>query len=66
LLIKLSEEKKKLKLTINNGDWVTINRLYAVEHGESNLLGNYKILTKTVPANTLYTGDSLHEWGYNI
>ena len=54
------------KITINSGDWVTINRRYAVQHGKSNLNGKYKILTKTVPAKHLYTdGNSIHEWGYD-
>lgn len=51
---------------INPGDWVTIWRPYAVEHGESSLRGEYKILTMTVPASTLYTdGNSIYEWGWN-
>ena len=54
------------KVKINSGDWVTINRQYAVLHGESSLYGKYRILSKTVPAKTLYTdGNSIHEWGYN-
>jgi hypothetical protein len=58
---------KKLKgLKINSGDWVTINKPYAISHGRSTLLGDYKILTKTVPARHLFTtGDSLHEFGYD-
>lgn len=52
--------------TFNAGDWVTIWRPYAVEHGKGNLGGEYKILTKTVPAKTLWTnGDSFYEFGYN-
>jgi len=51
---------------INKGDWVTINKVYAIEHGRSNLNSNYKILTKTVPASTLFTeANSIHEWGYD-
>jgi len=51
---------------INPGDWVTINRNYAKEHGESALNGNYKIIKKTVYARDIYTnGDSIHEWGYD-
>jgi hypothetical protein len=51
---------------INPGDWVTINKRYAIQHGESNLYGDYNILTKTVPAKYLYTdGNSIHEWGYD-
>lgn len=52
--------------TINPGDWVTINRAYARDHGESTLLGDYKIISKTVKARDLYTnGDSIHEFGYS-
>lgn len=51
--------------TINPGDWVTINRDYAVDHGEGALEGKYRILEKTVKARDLYTnGDSIHEFGY--
>jgi GNAT superfamily N-acetyltransferase len=53
-------------LKINPGDWVTLSRSYAKEHGEGNLNNKYKILTKTVPASTLYSdGNSIHEWGYD-
>jgi hypothetical protein len=53
------------RLKIENGDWVTISREYAKEHGDSQLQGKYKILTKTVRAGNLFTtGDSIHEWGY--
>jgi len=56
----------KMKFEINAGDWVTINRDYAKEHGESNLGGNYKIISKVVKAKDLYSdGDSIQEWGYN-
>lgn len=70
ILNKLYEKIDKLKLEIkkikiNAGDWVTINPEYAKVHAKSNF-DNYKILTKTVKANTLFTyGDSIHEWGYN-
>ena len=51
---------------INDGDWVSINSHYAKEHGQR-YLDNYRILTKTVTANQLFTdGNSIHEWGYNI
>jgi len=70
----ISNELEKLKkapqitekITINPGDWVSINKQYAVEHGKSLLLGKYRILSKTVKAQELYTyGDSIHEWGYD-
>jgi hypothetical protein len=54
------------KMGINPGDWVTINRNYAKEHGESTLGGKYKIVKQTVRAKDIYTnGDSIHEWGYD-
>ena len=53
------------KTDINPGDWVTINRQYAKNHGESALRGKYKIVRKTVRADELYTdGNSIHEYGY--
>ena len=54
------------KLQINDGDWITINKKYAKEHGESTLQGNYKIVSKSVKANEIFTdGNSIHEWGYS-
>lgn len=51
--------------SINRGDWVTISRRYAKEHGEGNLRGEYKILSAKVRAGDLFTeGDSWLEWGY--
>lgn len=62
---KIYRELEKNKLNINSGDWVTINKDYAKEHGDSHL-DDYKILTKTVRAKDLYTdGNSIHEFGYN-
>ncbi len=50
---------------INPGDWVTLSRRYAKEHGVSNLGGNFKIVSKKVYARDVYTdGNSLDEWGY--
>ena len=61
---ELSNSKQE-DLIINVGDWVTISREYAKMHGESNLNGFYKILTKTVSAKDLFTdGNSTNEWGY--
>jgi hypothetical protein len=51
---------------INRGDWVTINRNYAKQHGESTLEGDYKIIEQKVKARDIFTnGDSIHEWGYD-
>lgn len=59
-------ETKKEPLIINEGDWVTINKDYAKQHGESSLRGNYKIISKKVKASDLINdGNSIHEWGYN-
>lgn len=62
-----SEPNQIDKVTINAGDWVTINPYYAKTHGDSELSNiGYRILTKTVLAKELYSeGNSLHEWGYN-
>lgn len=55
-----------LQQMIRPGDWVTISKEYAKEHGEGALKGDYKIASKRVPASDLYTnGDSIHEWGYH-
>jgi hypothetical protein len=54
------------KIRLNVGDWVTISRKYAVEHGRDNLNNQYRIVSKTVSARDIFTaGDSLHEWGYD-
>lgn len=58
-------QPEKTNLKIQPGDWVTIERRYAVEHGQAHLKGEYKILSKTVPAKEIYTdGNSLYEWGW--
>jgi hypothetical protein len=49
---------------INPGDWVTLAKEYAEEHGKDNLGGNFKILHKITSAKNLYTDGSIHEWGW--
>ena len=70
----ISNELEKLKanpinnskLDISRGDWVTTVRQYAIDHGESALNGDYKILKKIVPAKHVYTdGNSIFEFGYD-
>jgi len=57
---------KPVKLKIEPGNWVTISKSYAIEHGKSNLNGKYKLLSKVVKVSTLYTdGNSISEWGWN-
>jgi hypothetical protein len=52
---------------IRHGDWVTIDRRYAMEHGESALKGHYRIQEGKVPAKTLFTnGDSPYEFGIDL
>ena len=49
---------------INHGDWVSLDKQYAIDHGEGALNGEYKILRDRVPAKTLFTeGNSLYEFG---
>jgi hypothetical protein len=50
-----------------HGDWVTISRNYAVEHGEGALNGDYKIMRARFPAKALFTnGDSPYEYGLDF
>jgi hypothetical protein len=54
------------KEALNTGDWITLDRKYAKEHGEGALNGDYKIISKTVRARDLFTnGDSIYEMGYD-
>jgi len=65
-LERLKTQPTGEKTKINDGDWVTINPMYAKIHGQGNLGNKYKVLTKTVRASQLYTdGNSIHEWGYS-
>jgi hypothetical protein len=57
---------KDVKGEINAGDWVTITRGYAKEHGESNLGDNFKIVKKEVFARDIFTdANSIQEFGYD-
>ena len=54
------------QMGINPGDWVTLTKEYAKDHGESALKGQYKILSKKVKAKDIWTNaDSIHEFGYH-
>ena len=51
---------------LKNGDWVTLSKSYAIEHGEQNLDGEYKIIENEVPINEVWwDGNDLREWGYD-
>ena len=57
---------KDLNVDINKGDWVTISKQYAREHGENRFDGDYKILELKVKARDIITdGNSIHEQGYD-
>lgn len=61
------QAQQQKQISINNGDWVTTHRDYAKEHGKSHLNNQYKIISKTVPAQHLYTdGNDIFEWGYYV
>ena len=63
-VMELQKQRQK-NIGINPGDWVTISRKYAKQHGEDNLLGKYKIVSKVVKAGELFTDcNDLAEWGY--
>lgn len=63
--LKLMPAETPVKPKINQGDWVTLVKSYAVEHGRSNLNNEFQVLTKTVLASQLFTdGNSINEWGY--
>jgi hypothetical protein len=64
-LRKMSDEPSNDINTINAGDWVTLTKEYAKDHGESALKGEYKIISKKVKAKEVWTNaDSIHEFGY--
>lgn len=64
--IEALRSRREPNYKINSGDWVSICKRYAIEHGNSNLNGVFKVLQKTVPARMLYTnGDSIQEWAYH-
>lgn len=57
--------KELVRPKINVGDWVTIRRAYATEHGRSSLRNEFKIISKTISAKDIFTdGNSFDEWGY--
>lgn len=51
---------------INAGDWVSLTREYAVDHGDGALGSDFRIVSKKVKASDVLTdGNSIHEWGYS-
>lgn len=50
---------------IGPGDWVSLDRAYAVIHGEGPMNGDYVIIEKEVKADEVFTSaDSIQEAGY--
>lgn len=63
-----AEAKAQGGVAIYPGDWVTLSRWYAAQHGRQ--LDRYGergvVVSMKVPARTLFTdGNSLNEWGYD-
>jgi len=51
---------------INPGDWVTVNKNYAQQHGVSHVGDDFDVISKEVKAKDIATdGNSIHEWGYD-
>ncbi len=51
--------------TINEGDWVSLSKQYARQHGLSNGDDDWPVYSAQVPARTVWhAGDDLMEWGY--
>lgn len=50
---------------INPGDWVSITRKYAEQHGDAVLDGKYRIESARVRAGDLANEGDLHEWGWS-
>jgi hypothetical protein len=52
--------------SINKGNWVTVSKEYAKNHGVNNLNNKFKIISKVVSSRDLFTdGNSIVEWGYD-
>lgn len=49
---------------IRTGDWVTLSRYYADDHGYNPVAGHMPVYRARVEAAHLWTVDSLAEWGY--
>lgn len=65
--LKETPKQDEKLVKINDGDWVTTIREYAIQHGKSHLGNKFKILSKTVKAKNVYgNGDSIFEFGYSI
>ena len=60
-----SDSGDDTKVTIESGNWVTLSKSYARDHGKAWLKNDFRILEKTVPASSLWSeGNSIFEFGY--
>ena len=50
---------------INQGDWVSINKEYAENHGIRHLDDNYDIIEEFAYPGEIVTEGDIHEWGFN-
>jgi len=51
---------------IRNGDWITLTRDYAMEHGKSHINGSFRIISQLVNAKHVFTdANSIQEYGYD-
>ncbi|MDR3243223.1 MAG: hypothetical protein LBT79_00575, partial [Elusimicrobiota bacterium] len=51
---------------LQNSDWITFSKDYAVNHGERRFDGEYKIIEQDIPISDVYfDGNDINEWGYN-
>lgn len=51
---------------INPGDWVSVNKEYALQHGRSWVDGEPNIISQRVSADDIFTdANSIHEFGYS-
>jgi len=64
--VKIFRAVPKGVKSINKGDWVTVNKNYAKEHGYRHVGDDYKIVELEVSAKDVFNqGDSIHEFGYD-
>ena len=60
-----SENSSLLKMVFKDGEWVTTNKKYAIDHGTGTLNNEYKVVALRTKAKNIFTnGDSIMEWGY--
>jgi hypothetical protein len=52
--------------SLRYGDWITLTKEYADEHGKARFNGDYKIIEQKAKPSDIYSdGNSIHELGYS-